>query len=156
MFVSIDYGSSCEAIKKIPLSCISSVDLASSQISSVKVDQDGKVDIKFISTLKPNLYQYLLQCVYVSDSGNQTIMVVNVADKSCIPFGWTGRYTGPGIFRLALPADDQVLVFTDHSAISFLMDGTPCESLVLDEGVSDSNLSFDTIFVAESNLIRKY
>ena len=41
MFVSIDYGSSCEAIKKIPLSCISSVDLASSLISSIKVDQDG-------------------------------------------------------------------------------------------------------------------
>ena len=72
LFVSIDYGSSCEAIKKIPLSCISSVDLASSLISSVNVDQDGKVDIKFISTLKPNLYQYLLQSVYVSDSGNQT------------------------------------------------------------------------------------
>ena len=92
----------------------------------------------------------------MSDSGNQTIMVVNVADKSCSPFRWSGRYTGPGTFRLALPVNDHVLVFTDHSAISFLMDGTPCESLVLDEGVSDSNLSFDTIFVAESNLIRKY
>ena len=76
-------------------------------ISSVKVDQDGKVDIKCTLTLKPNIYQYLLQNVYVSDSGNQVIMVVNVADKSCILFGWIGRYSGPGTFRLALPADDQ-------------------------------------------------
>ena len=125
-------------------------------ISSVKVDQDGKVDIKCTLTLKPNIYQYLLQNVYVSDSGNQVIMVVNVANKSCIPFGWSGRYSGPGTFRLALPADDQVLVFTDHSVISFLKDGTPCQSLVLDEGVSDCNISFDTIYVAEMKLIRKY
>ena len=60
LFVSIDYGSSCEAIKKIPLSCISSVDLASSLISSVKVDQDGKVEIKFISTLKTKFISILI------------------------------------------------------------------------------------------------
>ena len=94
--------------------------------------------------------------MYVSDTGNQMVMKVNLADKSCIPFGWTGRYAGPGIFRFAFPAPDQVMVFTDHSVISFLKDGTPRQSLVLDEGVSDCNISFDTIYVAEMKLIRKY
>ena len=93
--------------------------------------------------------------MYVSDIGNQTLIKVNLADKSCIPFGWRGRYSGPGTFRLALPVNDQVMVFTDHSVISFLEDGTPCQSLILDEGIADANNSFGTTFVAEAKTIKK-
>ena len=49
-----------------------------------------------------------MQNVYVSDTGNQIILKVNLADKSCIPFGWTGRYAGPGKFCFAL--HDTILV----------------------------------------------
>ena len=57
-------------------------------ISSVKVDQDGKVDIKCTLTLKPNIYQYLLQNVYVSDSGNQVIMVVGKRGRQVLYPVW--------------------------------------------------------------------
>ena len=41
-----DYSCSCEAIKRILLSCISSVDMASSLITRVEVDKEGKVDTR--------------------------------------------------------------------------------------------------------------
>ena len=95
-----------------------------------------------------------LQNVYVSDTGNQMVMKVNLADKSCIPFGWTGRYAGPGIFRFALTAPDQVMVFTDHSVISFLKDGTPCQSIILEEEVLDTRILHGAILVAEKTNIK--
>ena len=107
-------------------------------------------------SLKTKIILIFMQNVYVSDTGNQIILKVNLADKSCIPFGWTGRYAGPGKFCFAFPAPDQVMVFTDHSVISFLMDGTPCQSIILEEEVVDASSLHDTILVAEKNSIREY
>ena len=79
-----------------------------------------------------------------------------LADKSCIPFGWTGRYAGPGIFRFAFTAPDQVMVFTDHSVISFLKDGTPCQSIILEEEVLDARILHGAILVAEKTNIKDF
>ena len=54
---------------------------------------------------------------------------------------WRGRYTGPGSLQFALPSGDLVYIFTDHSYISFLKDGTPCESVILDDPVKDAGAS---------------
>ena len=96
------------------------------------------------------------QNVYVSDTGNQVIIKVSLEDKACAPFGWTGRYSGPGAFSFAVPAPDQVLVFTDHSVISFLKDGSPCHSVILEEEVVDAISLPDTVFVAEALAIRDF
>ena len=85
--------------------------------------------------------------MYVSDTGNQMVMKVNLADKSCIPFGWTGRYAGPGIFRFALTAPDQVMVFGD---------GTPCQSIILEEEVLDARILHGAILVAEKTNIKDF
>ena len=97
-----------------------------------------------------------MQNVYVNDTDNQMVMKVNLADKSCIPFGWTARYAGPGIFRFAFTALDQVMVFTDHSVISFLKDGTPCQSIILEEEVLDARILHGAILVAEKNNIKDF
>ena len=97
-----------------------------------------------------------MQNVYVSDTGNQIILKVNLADKSCIPFWWTGRYAGPGIFRFEFPAPDQVMVFTDHSVISFLKDGAPCQSVILEEEVLDARILHGAILVAEITNIKDF
>ena len=46
----------------------------------------------------------------------------------------------------------------DHSAISFLDDGTPCESLVFDEEVEvvDAVRWGDAVYVAELNEIKEF
>ena len=41
---------------------------------------------------------------------------------------------------LAIPVTEKVCVFTDHSCILFLKDGTPCESILLDNSVKDAGL----------------
>ena len=51
---------------------------------------------------------------------------------------WSGRYCGPGSFCLAVPLAEQVVIITDHSAIFFLKDGTPCESVLLDKPITDA------------------
>ena len=100
-------------------------------------------------------YSYV-QDVYVSDIGCQLVIKVNLKENSCFPFGycspvsynfsgfkmfdnrWSGRYCGPGSFCLAVPIAEQVVIITDHSAIYFLKDGTPCESVLLDKPITDA------------------
>ena len=79
---------------------------------------------------------------------------MNISDSSCVPFGWKGRYAGPGKFSFAFPASDRVMVFTDHSMITFLKDDKPCESIILDKAIVDAELWADTVFVATSTNIR--
>ena len=64
-------------------------------------------------------------------------MNVNII-KKCTLNRWSGRYLGPGIFRFAVPAAEHVSVFTDHSVITFLKDGTACESVLLDKPIIDA------------------
>ena len=58
----LDYSCFCEAIKRIPLSCISSVDMASSAITRVEVDQEGKV-YKACLSLKTYHFNIYAECV---------------------------------------------------------------------------------------------
>ena len=53
---------------------------------------------------------------------------------------WSGRYTGPGNIMLAIPVTEKVCDFTDHSFNLFLKDGTPCESIILDNSFKDAGL----------------
>lgn len=39
---------------------------------------------------------------------------------------------------MAVPLAEQVVIITDHSAIFFLKDGTPCESVLLDNPITDA------------------
>ena len=41
---------------------------------------------------------------------------------------------------LAIPVTDKVYIFTDHSCIIFLKDGTPCESILLDNSDKDAGI----------------
>ena len=82
------------------------------------------------------------------------MMKVSLVGSSCVAFGWEGRYTGPGQIKFAFPTNDRVHVFTDHSTITFLKDGTPCESIILDEEVSDAGMwEKDTIYVSVSKSV---
>ena len=95
--------------------------------------------------------------MYVSDPGCQVTMKVSLVGSSCEAFGWEGRYTGPGTMKFAFPSSDRVFVFTDHSAISFLKDGTPCESIILDEEVSDAGMWEDnTLHVSVSTSVTEF
>ena len=59
--------------------------------------------------------------------------------------------------KFAFPASDMVMVFTDHSAICFLKDGTPCESIILDEEVGDAGMwSDDTVLVSASKSVDEF
>ena len=73
-----------------------------------------------------------IQDVYISNTGCQMVLKVNIGDGSCVPFGWKGAYSGPGKFIFAFPAPDKVMLFTDHSVINILKNDTPCESILLD------------------------
>ena len=78
-------------------------------------------------------------------------MKVSLPGGSCTSFGWEGMYTGP------FPASDRVMVFTDHSAISFLKYGTPCESIILDKEVGDAGMwSEDTVIVSVSKTVEEF
>ena len=79
---------------------------------------------------------------------------MNISDSSCVPFGWKGRYAGPGKFSFAFPSHDNGMAFTGHSTRSFLKDDKPRESIILDEAIVDSELWADTVFVATSTNIR--
>ena len=138
------------------MSCICSVNLKMSCVSHVKVDHAEQVHNL------PNSY-YSIPClpfvkaVYVSDPGSQMVMKFSLPGGSCTSFGWEGRYTGPGSMKFAFPAADRVMVFTDHSAISFLKDGTPCESIILDEEVGDAGMwSEDTVIVSVSKTVEEF
>ena len=50
-----------------------------------------------------------IQDVYISDTGCQMVLKVNIGDGSCVPFGWKGAYSGPGKFIFAFPAPDKVM-----------------------------------------------
>ena len=91
--------------------------------------------------------------MYLSDPGCQVVMKVSLPGGSCTSFGWEGRYSGPGYMKFAIPASDRVILFTDHSAISFLKDGTPCESILLDEEVGDAGMWANKVFVSASKSI---
>ena len=69
------------------------------------------------TSFSPETNVSLYQDVYISDTGCQMLYKVNLPDSSCVPFGWRGRYAGPGKFCFAFPTRDRVLVFTDHSAV---------------------------------------
>ena len=60
------------------------------------------------------------------------------------------------MFDFAIPAGDYVIVFTDHSAIYFLKDGTPCESVLLDDRIIDAAYFGKELFVANNTDIRKF
>ena len=56
-----------------------------------------------------------------------------------------------------LPAQDKVLVFTDHSLIKFTLFGTPCESILLDYPVTDAVMDqTKNIFVVQGEIIKKF
>ena len=94
-----------------------------------------------------------IQDVYISDTGCQMVLKVNIDDGSCVPFGWKGAYTGPGKFIFAFPAPDKVMLLTDHSVINVLKNDTPCESILLDDTILDANLWVDTVFVSTENSV---
>ena len=93
--------------------------------------------------------------MYISDAGCQKIYKVNISDSSCVPFGWKGRYAGPGRFSFAFPAPDKVMAFTDHSVITFMKDDKPCESIILDEAIVDAGMWADSVFVATNTNVRE-
>ena len=70
---------------------------------------------------------------------------MNISDSSCVPFGWKGRYAGPGKFSFAFPAPDKVMVFTDHSVITFMKD----------EAIVDAGMWADSVFVATNTSVRE-
>ena len=80
---------------------------------------------------------------------------VNLPDGSCVPFGWRGRYAGPGKFSFAFPICDRVMVFTDHSVITFLKDGQPCQSIILDDAITDAGLWADVLYVSTDKSVRE-
>ena len=93
----------------------------------------------------------------MSDPGLQVVMKVCLVGSSCVAFGWEGRYAGPGLLKFAFPATDRVFVFTDHSTITFLKDGTPYESIILDEEISDAGMwaEDDNIYVSMSKSVEE-
>ena len=97
-----------------------------------------------------------IQDVYISDTGCQMVLKVNIGDGSCVPFGWKGAYSGPGKFIFAFPAPDKVMIFTDHSGINILKNDTPCESILLDEIILDAKLWVDTVFVSTENSVTQF
>ena len=96
--------------------------------------------------------------MYLSDLGCQIVIKVSIHGSSCVPFGWYGRYTGPGRFKFALPTSDRVLVFTDHSALIFRKDGTRCESIILDEDedATDAGMWRDTVLISVAKTVREF
>ena len=80
---------------------------------------------------------------------------VNLPDSSCVPFGWRGRYAGPGKFSFAFPTCDRVMVFTDHSVITFLKDDKPCHSIILDDAITDAGLWADVLYVSTDKSVRE-
>ena len=107
------------------------------------------------TSFSPETYFSLYQDVYISDTGCQMLYKVNLPDSSCVPFGWRGRYAGPGKFCFAFPTRDRVLVFTDHSVITFLKDGTPCQSIILDDAIIDAGIWADTLYVSTDKCVRE-
>ena len=97
-----------------------------------------------------------IQDVYISDTGCQMVLKVNIGDGSCVPFGWKGAYSGPGKFIFAFPAPDKVMLFTDHSVINILKNDTPCESILLDDIILDAKLWVDTVFVSTENAVTQF
>ena len=83
-------------------------------------------------------------------------MKVNLADGSCVPFGWKGRYAGPGKFIFAFPTPDKVMMFTDHSVINVTKDDTPCESVLLDEVIVNAKLWQNTVFVSTEKSVYEF
>ena len=57
---------------------------------------------------------------------------------------WKRCYTGPGSFRFAIPIEDKVVAFTDHSLFIFSSDGIPDESIILDRPVVDAGKCLTT------------
>ena len=56
-----------------------------------------------------------------------------------------------------LPVQDRVLVFTDHSVVKFTLDGTPCDSILLDFPVTDAVMDqTKNVFVAQGDIIKKF
>ena len=94
--------------------------------------------------------------MYISDTGCQMVLKVNIGDGSCVPFGWKGSYSGPGKFIFAFPAPDKVMLFTDHSVINILKNDTPCESILLDDIILDAKLWVDTVFVSTENAVTQF
>ena len=107
------------------------------------------------TSCSPETNVSLYQDVYISDTGCQMLYKVNLPDSSCVPFGWRGRYAGPGKFCFAFPTRDRVLVFTDHSVITFLKDGTPCQSIILDDAIIDAGIWADTLYVSTDKCVRE-
>ena len=141
LLIHLDYSSSCGLIRKIPLSTLCSWNLPSSSITCIKVDREEQVHANlFFSLHHPETNISLYQDVYISDTCCQMLYKVNLPDSSCVPFGWRGRYAGPGKFSFAFPTRDRVMVFTDHSVITFLKDDTPCQSIILDDAITDAGL----------------
>ena len=95
----------------------------------------------------------------MSDNGCQFVLKVGINSSSCVSFGWDGQYIGPGRFKFALPTSDGVFVFTDHCALIFRKDGTPCESVLLDEheAVNDAGIWHDdTVFMSVGKTIKRF
>ena len=99
---------------------------------------------------------FYIQDVYISDTGCQMVLKVNIGDGSCVPFGWKGAFSGPGKFIFAFPAPDKVMLFTDHSVINVLKNDTPCESILLDDIILDAKLWVDTVFVSTENAVTQF
>ena len=109
----------------------------------------------------------------MSDPGSQMLMQINLDNNSCVSFGydlvldgldsirtdfyrWEGFYNGPGNFQFAVPGSENVVAYTDHSAIIFKTDGTPCESILMDGPAIDAEFSEadNKLFVAVGDIIQ--